>query len=314
MSEQLLLLLLPPELINLVLLRLHPRAVYQLRRVCHSLCAATADEQLWRQAFHIRGGRDGDIPKMQLGGYGDVRHGYYDGPHKRLSAHAEASNVEDLDDLPPKSEVELEWESTYACGVLAVEALHRTLEGLRDDWLDVRHRISAHTSPPGSHIPNLLGSPPEKHECRAVLDREAIAFRDALYAEFKVWLPLETTLAFIIFGGASAVEEPTPLRSSVEFRIFKPAEVLDFMRKRGRRSAGTLPTGKPTFHLTEEIEGDGLPEAWVPFAESSLNLDDYGDGYYIDTIAEITADLVFCDFSGDGEDEGAIIFKVRSKT
>ena len=60
-AEELALLLLPSDLINLVLLRLNPRAVYQLRRVCRSFRAVTADEQLWRQAFHIRGGRDGDI-------------------------------------------------------------------------------------------------------------------------------------------------------------------------------------------------------------------------------------------------------------
>ena len=36
-AEQLALLLLPSDLINLVLLRLNPRAVYQLRRVCPAL-------------------------------------------------------------------------------------------------------------------------------------------------------------------------------------------------------------------------------------------------------------------------------------
>ena len=309
MSEQLLLLLLPPELINLVLLRLHPRAVYQLRRVCHSFCAATADEQLWRQAFHIRGGRDGDIPKLQLGGYGDVRHGHYDGPLKR-SRTADDPSIDDLDDLPPKTEVELEWESTYACGVLAIEALHGTLEGLRDDWPGVRPPLEPSGSSP-------LWTLPQKHECRAVLDKEAVAFRDALYAEFKQWLPLETSLAFIMFGGASAVKLSFAHSDNVEFRVFKPAEVLDFMRKRGRRPAGTLPTGKPTFCLPDYIEGDGLPKAWVPFAESSLNLDAYGQD--IDDLASsdniFTADLVFCDFGEEAFDGVSTIlngdFKVR---
>ena len=131
-AEQLALLLLPSDLINLVLLRLNPRAVYQLRRVCRSFRAVTADEQLWRQAFHIRGGRDGDIETLLLCGYGDVRHDYYDGPLKRRRAPDDPS-IDDIDDLPPKTEVELEWESTYACGVLAIEALHRSLVGRRDD-------------------------------------------------------------------------------------------------------------------------------------------------------------------------------------
>ena len=133
-AEQLTLLLLPSDLINLVLLRLHPRAVYRMRRVCRSFCAAAADEQLWRLAFHIRGGRDGDIATLLLCGYGDVRHGYYDGPLKRPRAPGDPINDWCwLDDQPPKTEVEIEWESTYACGVLAIEALHKSLEGRRDD-------------------------------------------------------------------------------------------------------------------------------------------------------------------------------------
>jgi len=87
----------------------------------------------------------------------------------------------------------------------------------------------------------------------------------------------------------------------LEFRIFKPAEVLDFMRSRGRRPAGRLASGRRTFHLPDEIEGDGVPKAWIPFAEFSLpDASDWSNA--------ITAGLVF--FNNDADH----LFEVLQET